>query len=247
MPRPARSSPRHSPTATWTTLPRSAPCSTRSRARWPRLLLTVRTTRRAFTPMSPRVIRTRPSLCRHARRRCRARRPRARRRSATATSSASPSTAAWAEQPKVPRAQRVEWLRRVADAIGLQRARPRRGGGRALETGDRGRAALAQGRAPGDRGGGRCPCAQSYAGAGTPDLCAHRLTPNGAGASTPALQVRATRRIRPVLRPQQRVNTRKRDSAVQEAWSVRLPHGLRFAVSPHPARARYSSWQACHL
>jgi site-specific DNA recombinase len=69
-----------------------------------------------------------------------------------------------------------------------------RGGHRALETGDRGWGALAQGRAPGDRGGRRRLCAQPHAGAGTPDLCAHRLIPNGAGASASELRVHATRR-----------------------------------------------------
>ena len=52
----------------------------------------------------------------------------------------------------------------------------------------------------GDRGGRRCPCSQPHAGARTPDLRPHRLTPNRVGASAPVLQVCATRRA-PFPRP----------------------------------------------
>jgi hypothetical protein len=85
--------------------------------------------------------------------------------------------------------------RGLAAALRLQRARSRRGSHCVLETGDRGRAALAQGRVPGGRGGDRCPCPQPHAGVRTPDLCPHRLPPDGAGASAPALHVHAICRL----------------------------------------------------
>src|SRR4051812_38233494 len=46
-----------------------------------------------------------------------------------------------------------------------------------METGDRGRAALAHGPAPGDRGGRRRLCPQPHAESGAPDLRPHRMSP----------------------------------------------------------------------
>ena len=56
----------------------------------------------------------------------------------------------------------------------------------AMEAGDRRRAALAHGRASGDRGGRRRPCPQPHAGAGTPELRPRRLTLDGVGVIAPA-------------------------------------------------------------
>src|SRR3954463_6408796 len=61
-----------------------------------------------------------------------------------------------------------------------------------MEAGDRGRAALAYGRAPGHRDGRGRPRAQPHAGAGTPNLRPHRLTLDWAGGIAPAPLIRAT-------------------------------------------------------
>ena len=71
--------------------------------------------------------------------------------------------------------------------------RPDRSGHEPVETGDRRRVASAHRRAPGDRGGGRCPRAQPHAQVRTPELRPHGLTPNGAGVSAPAPLIPAPR------------------------------------------------------
>lgn len=58
-----------------------------------------------------------------------------------------------------------------------------------MKTGYRGRAALAQGRAPGNQGGRGRPCLQSHVGGRTPNVYLHRLTPDGVGASAPTLRI----------------------------------------------------------
>ncbi len=61
-----------------------------------------------------------------------------------------------------------------------------RGRHRPLQTGDRGRAALAHGRASGDRGGHRSRCAEPHAGAWTPGVRPHRMTPGENRLTAPA-------------------------------------------------------------
>jgi hypothetical protein len=62
---------------------------------WRRSQVTVRTTRKVFTPALPRATPRRPSSCRRVRAQYYRRMPRSRRRSATAISKALPSTGAW--------------------------------------------------------------------------------------------------------------------------------------------------------
>ena len=74
----------------------------------------------------------------------------------------------------------------MAEGVRLQHPRQGRGGDRPLETGDRRRAALADGRASGDRGGHRRRRAQPHAGAGTPGVRPHRMTPGENRLTAPA-------------------------------------------------------------
>src|SRR4051812_48032482 len=71
----------------WTTAPWPVPCSTGWRDPSPRSPPTVRTTKTASTPASPRATPRRPWSCRRARPPCPAGRPRASRRGATAVPS----------------------------------------------------------------------------------------------------------------------------------------------------------------
>ena len=158
------------------TAPRSAPCSIRSRARWPRSPATVDTTRTASTPASPSAIPKRRSSCRRARPPCRARRPRPRPRSATAICSC------------IAEHGRMAWQK----ASGYNNRARAEADNRPVQTGDRRRAALAHGRASGDRGGRRRRCPQPHGGAGTPELRPHRLTSDGVGATASALLIHAT-------------------------------------------------------
>jgi len=84
----------------------------------------------------------------------------------------------------------------LAESVRLHDAGASRGSDRPVQAGDRGRAALAHGRPPGDRGGYRRPRAQPHVGAWTPELRPHRLTSNGVGTAASALQVHATRWLR---------------------------------------------------
>ena len=81
----------------------------------------------------------------------------------------------------------------LAEGVRVHKACPGRGRDREVEAGDRRRAALAHGRASGDRGGGRRPCPQPHAGAGTPELRPHRLTPDGVGVVAPTPLIHAPR------------------------------------------------------
>src|SRR3954471_81738 len=65
----------------------------------------------------------------------------------------------------------------MAEGDGLQRPRPGRGGHLSVQARDRGRAARAHRPAPRDRGQRRRPRAQPHAGAGTPGVRPHRMTP----------------------------------------------------------------------
>jgi hypothetical protein len=65
----------------------------------------------------------------------------------------------------------------LAESIRVQLARSDRGRYRALQAGDRGRAALADRRAPSDRGSHRHRRAEPHAEAGTPGVCPHRMIP----------------------------------------------------------------------
>ena len=147
-------------------MPRSAPCSTRSRDLWRRSPPTAPTTRRALPPPSPSVILRRRSSCRHGPRRCRARRPRPTPRSGTVTCKAS--------NQEVRRACQAR-TRSLAENIRLHEAGSGQGGHRQVQAGHRRRAALAHGPTPSDRGGRGRPCAQPYAGTRTPDFRPHRL------------------------------------------------------------------------
>jgi len=77
----------------------------------------------------------------------------------------------------------------VAECVWIQQARPGRSQHEPVEAGDRRRVARAYGRAPGDRGGGRCSRAQPHAGARTPKLRPRRLISDGIGinATTPLI------------------------------------------------------------
>ena len=98
-------------------------------------------------------------------------------------------TAVLSEQAATAPTQRDRHLQCIAErgrmglaaSVRLQQARQGRGGDRAMETGDRRRPAFTYRRTSGDRSqrGGRCP--QPHAGARTPELCPHRLTPKGDG------------------------------------------------------------------
>ena len=116
-------------------------------------------------------------------------------------STAVPSTAAESEPtqrdrhlPLITERGRMAWQK----ASGYtRRARaettsPGRDDDQPVQARDRGWIALAHGRAPGDRGGRGGPRAQSYAGAGTPEVCPHRLTLDQIGVSAPAPLIRAT-------------------------------------------------------
>ena len=68
-----------------------------------------------------------------------------------------------------PPAHRRAWAHGVAESIRLHETSSGRGGDRALEAGDRGRAARAHRRASRDRGGGGRPHAQPHVGLGRPN------------------------------------------------------------------------------
>ena len=80
----------------------------------------------------------------------------------------------------------------VAESVRVHETSPGRGRDQPMEAGDRGRAALAHGRASGDRDGRGSPRAQPHAGAGTPELRPHRLILDGVGVIAPAPLIRAT-------------------------------------------------------
>src|SRR5215213_3945601 len=80
----------------------------------------------------------------------------------------------------------------MAEGVRIHKTGPSRGHHRALQARDRGRAALAHGPAPGDRGGRRRPGPEPHAGAGTPDLRPHHLNQDGVGVTAPASLIRAT-------------------------------------------------------
>src|SRR4051794_11761966 len=109
----------------------------------------------------------------------------------------------------------------VAESDGLQRSRPGRGGHLTLQTRDRGRAARAHRPAPRHRGQRRRPRAQPHAGAGTPGVRPHRLTPDGVGAGAPATPTRATQ-CRAMLRTPFRAHAQK---SVGREWDCR-PSGV---------------------
>src|SRR4051794_14634033 len=73
--------------------------------------------------------------------------------------------------------QLIEGAHGMAESDGLQRPRPGRGGHLSVQARDRGRAARAHRPAPRDRGQRRRPRAQPHAGAGTPGVRPHRMTP----------------------------------------------------------------------
>src|SRR4051794_1358058 len=81
----------------------------------------------------------------------------------------------------------------LAESVRVQQARSCRGGDQPLQTCDRRCTALAHGPTSGDRSGdcGRGP--ELYAGAGTPELCPHRLKPDRDGVTAPAPLIHATR------------------------------------------------------
>ena len=139
--------------------PRPAPCSTRSWDAWPPSPPTAHTIRRVFPPRSPSVIRKRRSFVP----------PRS-----TAVPSETAEIAPTATRPPSSVHHRTR-TRNLAEDLRIHEAGPSRGGHRQVQAGDRRRAALAHGPAPGDRGGPRRPCPQPCAGAGTPDLRPHRL------------------------------------------------------------------------
>ena len=142
------------------TAPRLAPCSTKCQDPWPRSPAMVHAIRTGFPPPLPSVVPTRRSSCRPGPRPCRAKRSRPNPHSGTASA-------------KHRRARTGS----LAESLRIHEAGPSRGGHRQVQAGDRRRAALAHGPAPGDRGGRGRPCAQPHAGAGTPDLRPHRLNP----------------------------------------------------------------------
>ena len=111
------------------------------------------------------------------------------------------ATAVPSEMAETEPTQRDRHLQHIADArpdglaesVRVHEASPGRGRHREMEAGDRRRAALAHGRASGDRGGGRRPCPQPHAGAGTPELRPRRLTPDGVGVVAPTPLIHAPR------------------------------------------------------
>src|SRR5215212_2605779 len=76
-----------------------------------------------------------------------------------------------------PPTHRREGAHGLAESDGLQRSRPGRGDHLSVQARDRGRAARAHRPAPRDRGQRRRPRAQPHAGAGTPGVRPHRMTP----------------------------------------------------------------------
>ena len=110
------------------------------------------------------------------------------------------STAVPSETAETAPTQRDRHLQLIAEhgrmgwqkASGYTEPRPRRGHDRPLQARDRGRAALAHGRASGDRDGRRGPGPEPHAGAGTPELRPHRMTQDGVGVTAPAPLIRAT-------------------------------------------------------
>src|SRR5215204_4934140 len=81
----------------------------------------------------------------------------------------------------------------MAAAVRVQQTRSGRGRHRAVETGDRRRAARPHGRASGDRGERRRPGPQPHAGVRTPELCPHRMSPGGVGVTASTRPIRAPR------------------------------------------------------
>src|SRR4051812_40388345 len=125
----------------------------------------------------------------------------------------------------------------MAEAVRVQQARQSRGRRREVETGDRRRAALAHRRAPGDRGGGRRPRAQPHAGARTPELRPHRLSPDGVGATASTRLIGAPR-CRDELLDGEIFYSLAEAKAVIEAWrrhyNTRRPHSALAYKPPAP-------------
>src|SRR4051795_2137533 len=92
-----------------------------------------------------------------------------------------------------PPAYRRAWAHGLAESVRVHEAGPSRSHDGQVEAGDRRRAARACGRAPCDRGGRGCSCAQPHAGAGTPELCPPRLSPDGGGATASTRLIGAPR------------------------------------------------------
>src|SRR5215211_3629900 len=92
-----------------------------------------------------------------------------------------------------PAAHRRQGTYGMAESVRRQQTRQDRGHHGQVQRRDRRRAALAHGSASGDRGGGCRPRPQPHAGAGTPGVRPHRMTPNGVGVSAPFPLIHATR------------------------------------------------------
>src|SRR3954471_664923 len=93
-----------------------------------------------------------------------------------------------------PPAYRRAWAHGLAESVRVHEAGPSRSHDGQVEAGDRRRAARACGRgAPCDRGGRGCSCARPHAGAGTPELRPHRLSPDGGGATASTRLIGAPR------------------------------------------------------
>src|SRR4051812_28285525 len=81
----------------------------------------------------------------------------------------------------------------MAESVRLQQTRQDRGYHGQVQRRDRRWAALTHGSASGDRGGGCRPHPQPHAGAGTPGVRPHRVTPARAGLSASTPSIRATK------------------------------------------------------
>src|SRR3978361_2304816 len=111
---------------------------------------------------------------------------------------------------------RREGSRRVAESLGLYKAREGGGSDRALETGDRQRTAVAYGRTSDDGSQRSSPRSQPHAGTRTPELCPHCLISNRVGIAASPPLIRAPRWHR-------REDLRRRRMAGSEAWDSVSP------------------------
>ena len=88
----------------------------------------------------------------------------------------------------------------VAEDVRVQQAGPSRGRHWKVQAGDRGRATLTHRSTPGERSEGRRSSVEPDAGAWTPELRPHHLSPQGPGVIAPASLVHATRSPNDLLR-----------------------------------------------